>query len=877
MKTFIDICRPLVLTLFALTGFAASTLAAEVSIPDPGLNAAIRDALQKPIGPLTDQDLLSLTVLSACCRDIRSIEGLEVASNLTVLDLHSNSLTNFVVPGSFTRLSIIDLFQNQLTSFVLPTALSNLTIVDIAANSLAQCSLPNGLTNLDTLFLANNHLTNFTLPAGLSRLTQLDLSSNGLKTLNVPIDMTNVATLLVFANQLTNLNLPANLNQLSSLDLHINSLRSLTLPAGLTRLRSLNLSQNLLASFSLPSNLTGLSFLNLSLNGLTNVSLPSGLTNLTGLVIQGNNNLTDLNLPPGLTALETLDINANLLARVTLPAGMRNLLRLNLEDNQLFSLLLPAGMTNLADLSLRQNHLDSLALPADLTKLAFLDLFGNQLTNLTMPGSLTALTDVDLAINRLQSFTLPSGLTNLTRLDLFENVLTSFTLPGGLTALTNLDLGVNQLTSFTVPADATNLTSLFLSFNQLTNLSLPPGLRNLSLLGLSGNRLRSLDLPSGLTALAFLNLRDNQLTNITLPPDMQQLIGIFVDGNPLATFVLSEPLAATNLAGTVATLQNQGVSVFTYPLAIHLVRPRPSIGAFQFGITGPPGVYTVLGSTDLAAWSVLGTVNNPLGSTNFFDATAGSSPQKFYRALLQSPPANMVFIPPNTFTMGSPTNEQDRSSNEGPQTIVKLTRGFWIGAFEVTQQEYLSVMNTNPSTQTGDLSRPVTSVSWPDATNYCAKLTLRELAAGRIPAGTHFRLPTEAEWECAARAGTSTRFSYGDDPAYTSLASHAWYAANSGLTSHPVGQKLPNPWGLYDMEGNVVEWCLDWFGSLPGGVQTDPTGPVSTLSGRKVVRGGAFDNTQQSSRSATRLLFQASPPLTDTDLGFRVVLVMEPQ
>src|SRR6185369_5978004 len=146
---------------------------------------------------------------------------------------------------------------------------------------------------------------------------------------------------------------------------------------------------------------------------------------------------------------------------------------------------------------------------------------------------------------------------------------------------------------------------------------------------------------SGLTALVSLNLRDNQLTHITLPPDMQQLLGLFVDGNPLASFVLSEPLAATNLAGTVASLQNQGVSVFTYPLEIHLVRPQKLVGTFQFGITGPPGVYAVLGSADLAVWSALGVATNSLGSINFTEVTANLPPQKFYRALLQGPLTNM--------------------------------------------------------------------------------------------------------------------------------------------------------------------------------------------------------------------------------------------
>ena len=111
------------------------------------------------------------------------------------------------------------------------------------------------------------------------------------------------------------------------------------------------------------------------------------------------------------------------------------------------------------------------------------------------------------------------------------------------------------------------------------------------------------------------------------------------------------------------------------------------------------------------------------------------------------------------------------------------------------------------------------TVSWYDATNYCGELTERERAAGRIATNSVYRLPTEAEWEYACRAGTSTRFSYGDDPGYTNLTNYAWYGDNSGGTTHPVGQKLPNPWGLYDMHGNVWEWCQDWWSdTYPGGI-----------------------------------------------------------
>jgi formylglycine-generating enzyme required for sulfatase activity len=398
-------------------------------------------------------------------------------------------------------------------------------------------------------------------------------------------------------------------------------------------------------------------------------------------------------------------------------------------------------------------------------------------------------------------------------------------------------------------------------------------------LDLGGNQLTSLSLPPGLTSLTGLFLTGNLLTSLTLPPDMTRLTALGFLANPLTTLVLSEPLAAsTNLTvnlTSLAFLPGQGVSVFTYPPAIQLVRPLRLNGAFQFVISGPPGVYSVLGSTDLAPWSPLGAVTNLFGSVSFTNAIL--SLQMFYRALLQNPPTNMVFIPAGTFTMGTPANEAARQPDEGPQMTVTISRGFWIGQYEVTQREYLAVLGSNPSGFPGDLNRPVESVSWLDATNYCARLTQQELAAGRIPPGSRYRLPTEAEWEYAARAGTTTRFSYGDDPNFTDLIDHAWYSANSGFGTHPVGQKAPNPWGLYDTEGNVWEWTLDWYGTYPGGTVTDPQGPASNPQGVKVIRGGAWDAFEADCRSGRRLTEGVSPFITDFILGFRVVLVSEPQ
>lgn len=129
------------------------------------------------------------------------------------------------------------------------------------------------------------------------------------------------------------------------------------------------------------------------------------------------------------------------------------------------------------------------------------------------------------------------------------------------------------------------------------------------------------------------NLGGNQLTSLELPPDMTQLVELDLAANPLTTLVLSEPLAATtNLVATVVSLRNQGVSVFTYPLTVQLIRLQQLIGAFQFAISGPPGVYTVFGATNLTTWSELSVRSNPLGKVVFTDVTSHLSPQKFYRA-----------------------------------------------------------------------------------------------------------------------------------------------------------------------------------------------------------------------------------------------------
>jgi formylglycine-generating enzyme required for sulfatase activity len=221
-----------------------------------------------------------------------------------------------------------------------------------------------------------------------------------------------------------------------------------------------------------------------------------------------------------------------------------------------------------------------------------------------------------------------------------------------------------------------------------------------------------------------------------------------------------------------------------------------------------------------------------------------------------------VYIKPGSFMMGSPSGESGRYNDEKRHEVT-LTNGFYMQTTEVTQGQWRKIMGNNPSCfkNCGD-DCPVECVLWNNAQEFIRKLNQKE--------GTNkYRLPTEAEWECACRAGSETRFCFGNSD--SQLGRYAWYGGHSGGKPHAVGGKRPNAWGLYDMHGNVSEWCQDWKGEYPSGHVTDPTGPsdVSWWSRFQVMRGGSWYNDARYCRSAFRKY--GLPGCRDCYLGFRLL------
>ena len=292
----------------------------------------------------------------------------------------------------------------------------------------------------------------------------------------------------------------------------------------------------------------------------------------------------------------------------------------------------------------------------------------------------------------------------------------------------------------------------------------------------------------------------------------------------------------------------------------------------NFPVAGPSNPALV--GVDVYAQGLLVTDNQGflLGVTNALQIPLGAPTVPIPGV---TPIPGLAIIQAGTFQMGSDAAggaPYFGSSDEKPVHPVTISYPFWMGATEVTQAQYQTLMGTNPSFFFG-AALPVETVSWFDAQAYCAALTAQQAALGNVPAGYQYRLPTEAEWEYACRAGTTTEFNVGSalfcNQGRFSYSYHSTPPAicNNPSGTAPVGSYPANPWGLFDMHGNVSEWCLDSFAPYPAGAVTDPF--VTGGPGR-VIRGGSWFFDSSYCRSAYRL--NGNPPGSNFISAFRVVL-----
>ena len=603
-------------------------------------------------------------------------------------------------------------------------------------------------------------------------------------------------------------------------------LASIDVGGGVTRIGDRGFSAcSSLSTLTIPNSVTSLgSYAFEDCTGLTNLTIGTGVTNISGGAFSGCTGLSDVVIPNGVTAIWDLAFN---------------------NCTGLTNIVIPDSVTLLGSGAFQAcTGLISVTIPGSVSQ--WDDRWVRQMGG----GAIHAGPGVFASCTNLKAATMLDGVSHI----------------GG-----GAFWGCTSLTSLTIPNSVTNVGRYaFWSCTSLTRITIPS-----SVVGIEGCAFAAC---TNLTSLCFEGNAPS-------------------DDNGLCLGDTSTPVYY--LPGTTGWGPHYG----GVPTALW-VRPNPAILDFgeRFGpstngfgfviswaTTDAPVVVEASADLNASSWTSIWTNRLTNGWVHFTDPDWRSqramsyrvrSDSGFIRPGQQVDGARFAWIPKGTFVMGSPSGERGRWDSEGPQTSVTISKGYWLGRYEVTQREYIAVMGMNPSffqppQFSEDLDRPVEQVSWIDAAAYCRALTEREGTTGALPIGYAYRLPTEAEWEYACRAGSTTRFSFGaamdcDDgcaPCWL-LDSYMWWCGNSVGLLHAVGGRLPNSWGLNDMHGSVMEWCQDFWGEYPGGMVTDPQGP--TAGSYRVVRGGGWGEVSRNCRSASRGYGDSDGSFYH--VGFRVLL-----
>ncbi len=459
---------------------------------------------------------------------------------------------------------------------------------------------------------------------------------------------------------------------------------------------------------------------------------------------------------------------------------------------------------------------------SDLSAVYALDGPSRNIANLTGLEYCSHITGLDLSGNDIQNVGPLANLDTLQQLNVRDNQIADIGPLALLDKLVQLDLSGNQIEDVAALSDLLALEWLYLGDNRIDDIGALSGLTLLIELGLGGNLLDDLGPLAGLVDLNLLHLGNNRIEDLGPLQGLTNLKELYLNDNLVRDVAALVPLKKLTYVNLLGNMLGQDALCRDIPLL--------QLNATQVQFEGTCGIIQLPGGV----------------------------------------PLDMVYVPQGEFQMGSFPGEQDAMANELPQHRVVFSQGFWMSKYEITKRQWQAVMNTAPwsgeAYVLNDLDSPAVFVTWHDARAFAAALSAYT--------GMTLRLPSEAEWEYAARGGTNTRFYWGNDPTWTEIYDYAWMFWNTMNINegyaHVVGQKLPNAYGLYDMSGNVSEWCEDDYHDSYTGAPDDGSAWVDAPRGaERLVRGGDWAYANDLCRMAAR--WNRDPSIKAVNHGFRVV------